>query len=85
MNPACVDIGAEWCPPCRKMQPVVDKVKTQFGKNLYFLAVNGGNDYQVMEHEQFQALPTFIVYKNGKEEWRRQGIVDEVELVKAIQ
>jgi rhodanese-related sulfurtransferase len=84
-NVVLVDIGAEWCPPCRKMLPVVDKVKAQFSKNLYFLAVNGGNDYQVMEHVQFQALPTFIVYKNGKEVWRKQGIVDEAEFVKAIQ
>jgi len=80
-----VDIGAEWCPPCRKMQPTIEKVKSQFGNALYFLAVNGGNDYQVMEHLQFQALPTFIVFKNGKEVWRKQGIVDETELIKAIQ
>lgn len=80
-----VDIGAEWCPPCRKMQPTVDKVKTQLGNAMYFLAVNGGNDYQVMEHVQFQALPTFIVYKEGKEVWRKQGIVEEAELLKALQ
>jgi hypothetical protein len=30
-------------------------------------------------------LPTFIVFKNGKETWRKQGIVGLEELEKAIQ
>jgi thiol-disulfide isomerase/thioredoxin len=80
-----VDIGATWCPPCRKMLPVIDKVKSQFANKLYFLAVDGGIDMDVMKHLQFEALPTFIIYKNGKEVWRKTGIVEEDEFVKILQ
>lgn len=80
-----VDIGATWCPPCRKMLPVVEKVKSQFANKLYFLAVDGGIDMDVMKHLQFESLPTFIIYKNGKEVWRKTGIVDEAEFVKILQ
>ena len=80
-----VDIGATWCPPCRKMQPVIDKVKSQFANKLYFLAVDGGIDMDVMKHLQFETLPTFIIYKNGKEVWRKTGIVEEHEFVKILQ
>ena len=48
-----VDIGATWCPPCRKMQPVIDKVKSQFANKLYFLAVDGVIDMYVIKHLQF--------------------------------
>jgi rhodanese-related sulfurtransferase len=64
-----VDIGATWCPPCRKMLPTVDQIKKEQGSNLYFLAVDGGVDMDVMKHLQFESLPTFIIYKNGKEVW----------------
>ena len=80
-----VDIGASWCPPCRKMLPVIDKVKSQFANKLYFLAVDGGIDMDVMKHLQFETLPTFIIFKNGKEVWRKTGIVEEPEFVKILQ
>jgi rhodanese-related sulfurtransferase len=80
-----VDIGATWCPPCRKMQPIVDKIKQQRGNKLYLLNVDGGNDMEVMKHLQFESLPTFIVYKKGVEVWRQQGIVSMQDLEKALQ
>jgi hypothetical protein len=80
-----VDIGATWCPPCRKMLPVIEHIKKQYGNNLYFLAVDGGLDVEVMKQVQFEALPTFIIYKDGKEVWRKTGIVGEDELVKLLQ
>jgi rhodanese-related sulfurtransferase len=80
-----VDIGASWCPPCRKMQPTIDQIKKNQGAKLYFLAVDGGVDMDVMKHVNFEALPTFIIYKNGKEVWRKSGIVEEAEFTKALQ
>ena len=80
-----VDIGAVWCPPCRKMQPTIDEVKKQFSSKLYFLAVDGGVDMDVMKHLQFETLPTFIIYKNGKEVWRKTGIVEKAALIKQLE
>ena len=79
-----VDIGATWCPPCRKMQPTIDQIKKEQGNQLYFLAVDGGVDMDVMKHVQFEALPTFIIFKNGKEVWRKQGIVEKAEFDKVL-
>ena len=35
-----VDIGADWCPPCRKMLPVLETLKQKPAAPFYFLAVN---------------------------------------------
>jgi rhodanese-related sulfurtransferase len=79
-----VDIGAIWCPPCKKMEPVLTQLQKDLGNKFALLKVDGGNDITVMKYLQFQALPTFIVFKNGKEAWRKQGIVPLDELKKAI-
>jgi rhodanese-related sulfurtransferase len=79
-----VDIGATWCPPCRKMLPTIDQIKKKYSNSLYFLSVDGGIDIEVMKHLQFQELPTFIVFKNGKEVWRKTGIITADEFYKAI-
>ncbi len=81
---ALVDIGAEWCPPCKKMEPVLAQLQKDMGNKYALIKVDGGNDITVMKYLQFQALPTFIVFKNGKETWRKQGIVSLDELKKAI-
>ena len=70
-----VDIGADWCPPCRKMLPVLETLKQKPATSFYFLAVNGGDDIEVMKSLKSEGLPTFILFKNGKETWRHQGLV----------
>jgi len=70
-----VDIGADWCPPCRKMLPVLETLKQKPAAPFYFLAVDGGEDIEVMKSLKSEGLPTFILFKNGKETWRHQGLV----------
>lgn len=79
-----VDIGAIWCPPCRKMQPVMEALKQNPPKPFYFLAVDGGQDIDVMKAVHADDLPTFIVYKNGKEVWRKVGVTLQADIEKAF-
>lgn len=77
-----VDVGAEWCPPCRKMAPVVKQFTTE--NNMKILNVDGGNDTDVMKSVNATELPTFILYKDGKEVWRKSGIVELSEFRNAM-
>ncbi|MGX5820411.1 rhodanese-like domain-containing protein [Chitinophaga lutea] len=77
-----VDVGAAWCPPCRKMAPVVQQFTTE--KKVKLLNVDGGNDTEVMANIKADVLPTFVLYKNGKEVWRKQGIVTMEEFTAAM-
>ncbi len=79
-----VDIGAVWCPPCRKMQPVMDALKQTPPKPFYFLAVDGGQDMDVMKLVKADDLPTFILYKNGVEVWRKVGVAPKEDFEKAF-
>lgn len=80
-----VDVGAAWCPPCKKMEPELVRLQKEIGNKFLLLKVDGGNDVDVMKHIRAVGLPTFIVYKNGKETWRQQGIVAYDQLKKAIE
>lgn len=79
-----VDIGAIWCPPCRKMQPTMDALKQTPPKPFYFLAVDGGQDIDVMKYLNANELPTFILYKNGFEIWRKVGVAEKDDFIKAF-
>lgn len=74
-----VDFGAEWCPPCKKMEPVLDAFMKQNSKKLTLVKMDGGIETALMKSLKVEALPTFILYKNGKEVKRKQGLVTQEE------
>jgi rhodanese-related sulfurtransferase len=79
-----VDFGATWCPPCVKMEPVLQDVISEKGNTIQFVRVDGGLHTDVMKELGIEALPVFIIYKNGKETWRGHGVVAKEELLKQL-
>ena len=79
-----VDVGAAWCPPCRKMEPVLEALAKELQGKYTLLKVDGGNDATVMKEIGAAVLPTYMVYKNGKLIWKKEGIVSLQELKEAL-
>lgn len=77
-----IDFGASWCPPCKKMEPVIAEVKKKGGVTVQY--VDGGANADLMNQYKIEAMPTFILYKNGKEVWRKQGVVSFEEFQQAF-
>ena len=79
-----VDISATWCPPCKKMEPIVDSLLRSAAAHFVLLKVNGGIQNNIAQGLDITAFPTFIIYRNGKENWRKSGIVSGEELAKNL-
>ncbi|MBG9376577.1 thioredoxin [Panacibacter sp. DH6] len=80
-----IDFGAAWCPPCRKMDPVISELETELKDKFRLVKIDGGIHTNMMKLQGVEALPTFIVYRNGKETWRKQGVIEKSELVAQLQ
>ncbi|MBI1341779.1 MAG: hypothetical protein GC171_02465 [Terrimonas sp.] len=72
-----VDFGADWCPPCVKMQPVLDDLEKSLQGKFTLIRVDVGTHTNILQPLNVEAYPTFIIYKNGKEIWRQSGIVEK--------
>ncbi len=79
-----VDFGAVWCPPCKVMNPIIDSLAKAKMGSMQLVKVDGGDQVEISKQLNIEALPTFIVYKNGKEVWRKTGIVDAAEIEKNL-
>ena len=79
-----VDFGAEWCPPCKKMEPVIKSLQQNNTGKFTLLKVDGGNDQDVMQQYKVTALPVFIIFKDGKEIWRKDGVATEKEIAENL-
>lgn len=71
-----VEFYASWCPHCQRMMPVVAQIKELLqGKvNVYQFDID--QNTALSEAEGADSVPTFIIYKNGKEQWRQSGEMD---------
>ena len=79
-----VDIGAAWCPPCKKMNPIIDSLATYRQIQFHLIKIDGGEQTDICKQLKVEAFPTFIIYKGRKEAWRRSGVVAAEELAQAL-
>lgn len=78
-----VDFGAEWCLPCKKMEPVVSDIQKEHAE-MKLLKIDAGVQDDIVKKYKVDGLPVFVLYKNGKEVWRQEGIADKKTFEKAI-
>lgn len=79
-----VDFGADWCPPCKKMNPVLSQAQQELKSAFKLVKVDAGIHTDIMKKLHIEAIPTFIIYENGKETWRQEGVVELAELKKQL-
>lgn len=62
-----VDFWAEWCAPCRMMAPILNDVATDLSGNHRVGKVNIEQFQSLAQKYKVRSIPTFILFKDGKE------------------
>ena len=75
-TPTLVDFWAEWCGPCQSMHPVFTRLSRKF-KKIRFARLNIDQNRDVAEKLGIQAIPIFIMFKEGNPVDRVVGAVGE--------
>lgn len=83
-NIVLVDFGAPWCPPCRKMEPLIQEIEKENESKMILIKIDGGSQDNLMKSKEIEQMPTFILYKNGAEVWRKSGLLDKLEIQNAL-
>jgi thioredoxin 1 len=83
-TPVLVDFFAEWCGPCKMMPPILKQTKDQLGESVRIIKIDIDKNRQAAENFQIQGVPTLILFKNGKVQWRQSGVVPANKLVEVI-
>jgi rhodanese-related sulfurtransferase len=76
-----VDFSAVWCPPCKIMTPLLDSLVKTNGSRFVLVKIDGGDQTDICKALKVEGFPTFIIYKQGKEVWRKEGIIEAKEFV----
>lgn len=69
-----VKFTAQWCPPCRALEPVLEKL-TQERSDVVVLSVDVDENRRTSERFGVRSIPTLIAFKNGRPSGQLVGAV----------
>jgi thioredoxin 1 len=65
-EPVVVDFFAEWCGPCKAMAPALEQVANDMKGKVKIAKIDVDQNPAVTQKFRIQAMPTLIIFKNGK-------------------
>jgi len=68
-----VDCWAPWCGPCRMLSPVIEELATDNKGKITFAKLNTDENQDIATKYQIQAIPTLLIFKDGKLADRKVG------------
>lgn len=82
--PVVVYFWADWCPPCKWMAPIIKEVASEYKETFLIAKLDADSNRQTVQKYRIEALPTFVVFKNGKMRGRFVGGMQKADLVERI-
>lgn len=65
-TPVVVDFFATWCPPCKALAPILDKVAGGYAGKVKFVKVNTDEAQELAVEFGVRGIPTLVFIKGGK-------------------
>lgn len=61
-----VDFWAEWCGPCKAMDPILEQVSVDLADSVNIVKVDVDSNPSTVTQYSVRAMPTLMVFKNGQ-------------------
>ncbi|MEI8003504.1 MAG: thioredoxin [Methanothrix sp.] len=61
-----LDCWAQWCGPCRTIGPIIEQLATEMKGKAVFGKLNVDENMQTANKYNISAIPTLMIFKNGK-------------------
>lgn len=65
-RPVLVDFWAEWCPPCKAMDPVLDQLSVDLAEKVKIVKLDVDSNPSTVVRYNVRAMPTLMVFKDGE-------------------
>lgn len=83
-KPVLVDFSATWCPPCKMLEPIVQRISLEYHDKLDVFKVDIDENPGLSTRFSISGVPTMMVFRNGKEVKKLVGFRDYDTLKKEV-
>lgn len=82
--PTLVDFWASWCGPCRAIAPVVEELSEDYAGKVKVAKLNVDESPKTPGQYGIRAIPTLIMFKDGKQVDQITGAVSKAHIEEAL-
>jgi thioredoxin 1 len=82
--PVLVDFGAEWCKPCKQLDPIVEELAEEWGDKIKVVKTDADVNVDTTMKYGVMGLPTLILFVSGEEVARLSGLTSRRKLEEAV-
>lgn len=75
-----VDFYADWCAPCQKMKPYLEKMAKEMADRVTLVRIDADKNTELCKELKITALPVLRLYKGSQLVWRSEGFTEEAEV-----
>ena len=61
-----VDLWAEWCGPCKAMNPILKELAVEYTDKAVIGKLNVDDNPEVPTNYNVRGIPTFLIFKKGE-------------------
>ena len=79
-----IDFYAEWCAPCKKMAPYLEKMSKEMADKVTIIKIDADKNKSLLEEMKIDGLPTLLLYENQELKWQHSGYISEDDLTKKL-
>jgi thioredoxin 1 len=84
-KPVLVDFWAEWCAPCRKVEPVLEEIAGEMADKVTIVKLNIDENPQTAQAYRVLSVPTLTVFKDGQPVKSVAGARPKGDLIRMIE
>ncbi len=75
--PAVIDFYADWCGPCRKVAPIMEKLANEYEGKLLVYKINVDHEKELAMVFQIQSIPTVLFIPKKGQPMMQVGAMQE--------
>jgi thioredoxin 1 len=84
-KPVLVDFWAEWCAPCRKVEPLLSELANEMADKVEIVKLNIDENPETAMAYRVMSVPTLTIFKGGQPVQSVAGARPKGDLVRFIE
>lgn len=83
-KPVILDLYADWCPPCKKLAPILEELQKQYGDKIQIYKINVDKEREIAQLFEASSIPLMIFIPAKGEPFKVVGLMPKAQLEKII-
>jgi thioredoxin 1 len=79
-----VDFGAEWCHPCKQLDPIVEELAEEWGEKVKVVKLDIDQNTETTMKYGVMGVPTLLLFVDGEPTERLTGFVPKQKIQKSF-